>query len=99
MSDKETNFDKIIYDYQMEEYKEEGDNMIWTMKDGTEIMIKDMKDSHIKNTINMLNRKPMNGTRLAWIEIFKEQQSKRRNGKINKIVNNINLDNILGTKE
>jgi len=83
------NLEDASYNYHLEGYKQFGDEMNWTMKDGTDIMIKDMKDSHIKNTINMLRRKPNNGTRLAWIEIFEDVQLKRRFLKIDKIKSNI----------
>jgi len=60
------------------------------MKDGTEIMIKDMEDSHVKNTINMLKGKLQTDTRSAWIYIFEDVLHKRRFIKINKITDNIN---------
>jgi len=82
--------DDASYCYHLEMYKVEGDSMVWTMKDGTDIMIKDMADSHIKNTINMLNRKKFNGTRLAWLEIFEKESLNRRSLKIEKITKNIN---------
>lgn len=81
--------DMAAYDYQMYDYKENGDNTIWTMKDGTDIEICNMKDGHIQNCINMMKRKPLNGTRRAWIEIFEEIKMNRRSFKVSKIVNNI----------
>jgi len=77
------------YKYHLEVYKVHSDEMFWTMKDGTDIMIKDMVDSHVKNTINMLKRKPNNGTRLSWIEILEDVQLKRRFKKIDKIIDRL----------
>ena len=78
------------YYYQMEIYNEMGDESEWVMKNGEGILIKDMKDNHIKNCISMLNRKPLNGTRKAWIEIFESVILTKRTLKINKITNKIN---------
>jgi hypothetical protein len=77
------------YKYHLEVYKIYSDEMFWTMRDGTDIMIKDMVDSHVKNTINMLKRKPNNGTRLSWIEILEDVQLKRRFKKIDKIIDKL----------
>lgn len=32
-------------------------NYIWTMKDGTNINIKEMTDSHLENTINLIQER------------------------------------------
>ena len=85
----ERNFNEKIYDYFIRRYKEEGDEMYWTMEDETEIKIKDMKDSQLKNNINtlsMLKRNSFNKTRSAWTEIFESEFMKRRNQKIDKII-------------
>lgn len=90
--------DDASYKYHLEIYKVNGDEMFWTMKNGDDIMIKDMADSHLKNTINMLKRKPINGTRSAWVEILEGEYLNRRSSKINKIKENIDLDDILPNK-
>ena len=86
MDEEYDNFYKDL----MEQYEHEGFSMIWTMKDGTDIMFKDMKDSHIRNCINMLRRNILTETRRAWIDILVDVQLKRRALKIDKIKNKLN---------
>lgn len=78
----------------MSEYAEERANMMglndvceeeiveyWTMKDGTNIKISDMSESHLDNTIKMLERKYQYLTlqRYAPYKALKEEQNKRNN--------------------
>ena len=91
--------DRFAYTSLLQQYRDEGRDMYWTMKDGTDIMIKDMADSHLKNTINMLKRRPQNGTRVAWIEILEHESLNRRSMKLEKIKENIDLDDVLRSKE
>jgi hypothetical protein len=46
---------------------------IWTMKNGDEIEIKDMTDSHIKNCMRMV------GKDTEWYEIFQRELDRRTN--------------------
>lgn len=80
--------DKKLYNELMTDYYTYSMSLSWTMKNGEDIIISDMKDSHIKNCINMIKNKPDNGYRIAWIEIFNDVLLKRRKLKINKIKNN-----------
>ena len=82
--DYNDSYSEILY-----EYKRYGDNLEWEMKDGTMIKIKNMETSHVKNCINMMSKKHMNGTRRAWVEIFEDVIVKRRSQKINKLKENI----------
>lgn len=82
-----------VYNHYKNTYRKEGRDMYWEMKDGSEIMIKNMKDSHVKNSYNMLKRKDKNGTRSAWIEILDKELLYRRGMKINKIKNKIKNNN------
>ena len=83
------NLQSTYYDSLMSEYETFGIHMIWEMKDGTDIEIKDMKTSHIQNCINMLHRNWENETKNAWIDIFNDVLIKRRGSKINKLLENI----------
>lgn len=80
-----------IYDILIGRYKSRGTELKWSMKDGTEIKIKNMEDSHVKNCINMLRRNPLTDTRRAWIDIFVDVQLRRRSLKLEKIKNKLNL--------
>lgn len=80
------------YDYLMDEYKYKGFDMVWTMRDQTDIMIKDMRDSHIRNCINMLRRNALTDTRRGWIDIFTDVIIKRRKLKLDKIKSKLNSE-------
>ena len=86
--------DRFAHTTLLQKHRDLGDDLICGMKDGTDIMIKDMTDSHVKNTINMLKKKPYHGRREAWIKILESEQLNRRFKKIDKITKNINLDDL-----
>jgi hypothetical protein len=46
-----------VYEDMQEELEELADQGVWVMKDDTHIKITDMKNSHLLNTINYLDRK------------------------------------------
>ena len=75
----------------LEDYKEAGNSLYWTMEDGVYIRIKNMDDEYLNHALKTLNikRKHISGTRSAWIYIFEDVLMKRRINKINKIKKNI----------
>lgn len=52
--------------------KAKRDAGIWTMRDGTEIKVKDMGEDHIKNTIRMLKRRESEWAE-SWIAVFEKE--------------------------
>ena len=92
-------FDVEQYDFETvyDAYLCLGMELEWTMRDLTEIKLKDMEDSHIANCIRMLNHNIKERVtqdsidRMGyWIRIFEDVQLKRRNQKILKLKKNIN---------
>ena len=77
------------YDELIDEYKEKGDNLLWSMKDGNLIKINNMTTKYITNCINMMKNKEQNDRIKAWIFIFEDVIIKRRINIINKIKNKI----------
>ena len=53
---------------QFERYAQTGRNSLWTCKDGTKIRIGSMTNSHLENTINMLEKKDPNNKALAYLK-------------------------------
>lgn len=50
---------------------------VWTQKDGTEIHVTKMADSHLENTIRFLKRKN-SVIWEPWIEVFETEQRRRK---------------------
>lgn len=54
-------------------YEGNSSEEIWTMKDGTQIRVGDMADSHLQNCYKMV----LNNRNLFWIKVFKAETEKR----------------------
>ena len=74
------------------------DRGIWTQKNGEEINIKDMTDSHIQNTINMLKRRDCDSIDEYWIMTFEAEQQARKGKKV-KVMTNKEVINSMSTEE
>ena len=57
--------------------EEEAKLKIWTTKDGTKIPVRDMADSHIQNTINLIKRRDKYDYYLPWLKVFEEELKDR----------------------
>ena len=66
-----------LYEAWLENQERKKEEKIWTMRDGTEILIKDMETSHIINSINMINRNCEYG--IKWILKEFNSELMRRN--------------------
>ena len=74
------------------------DRGIWTQKNGEEINIKDMTDSHIQNTINMLKRRDCDSINEYWIMTLEAEQRARKEKK-QKVMTNKEIINNMSTEE
>ena len=70
---REPHFSELSYMY----IEEQAKKRIWIMKDGTEIPVSKMTDSHIKNAINLIKRKDRYDLYLPWIEVLEAELKDR----------------------
>ena len=69
--------------YILDKYRKEKEKICWNNIKGEPIMIKDMDDNYLFNTINFIKNKNPSS---AWIFIFNSELMRRRKLKINKIL-------------
>ena len=79
-------FIDIDADYLYMQVENEAKRGVWATKDGTEIRITEMSDSHLRNAIAMLKRNNDEfNLNLPWIEVMEEELERRANdGKIHR---------------
>ena len=71
--------DKYFAEMQIyHDIEEEAKSKIWTTKDGTKIPVRDMTDSHIQNTINLIKRMDKYDYYLPWLKVFEEELRDRK---------------------
>ena len=56
------------------EYRKFRNNYIWTTRDGNKVHIYNMTDSHLNNTISLVERKDPES---VWSQILKQEQTYR----------------------
>ena len=74
----------------MKKHKSIREEFIWTTQEGVEWLLKDMKDSHIRNCIKFLKRKknvPFDSYFQENIQLFETELLYRRSQKIKKFLN------------
>lgn len=72
----------------LDKYEHYGENLYWEMKNFDLIKLKDMKESHVNNTLRMLRRNQKTNWE-TWVHIFEQHLLTIRMHKIEKIKENV----------